>query len=96
LVDTSQRDTVNFEGAGNHEEATFELLEEHSPLSAEATSKDDDNSPRGQSGAQARGTMGFARLLGLGLNLSGIKTGCLVHGNKTLATVLGTADLMIK
>jgi hypothetical protein len=96
LVDTSQGNTVDLEGAGDHEKATFELLQEYSPLATEPTGEDDDNGARCQCGAKTWSTVGFAGFLGLRLHFGGVETRSLVYGNKTFAAVLGTANLIME
>jgi len=94
LVDTTEGNTVDLEGAVDQEEARLELLEEHDPPAAEATGEENENGSGGDVGAQ----LGGGGLLGLlvvdGGGLSLVEAAGLLQGHLALPTVLLASDLL--
>lgn len=92
LVDTSDGDTVDLEGAGDEQKTRFELLKEDNALATEAASEEDEDGTRGDVGLE----LGLLVDLAVGLGdtglLGGVEAGSLLGGDEALATVLGTLD----
>lgn len=61
-IDSSEGNTVDFERAGNEENALREVLQENHALTTETTSKKDKDGTGDKSGTGSRGTDGLANL----------------------------------
>ncbi len=61
-IHSSERYTVDFEGAGDEEDALREVLEENDTLAAEAAGEKDEDGTRLEGGAGFGGVDGFANL----------------------------------
>lgn len=92
LVDPAERDTVDLVGAGHKQQSALELLQEDDAPACEAASKEDEDGAGGDGRAQLRGLGVLAALLGLADVLSRVESWRLLGGDKTLATVVGTAN----
>lgn len=61
-IDSSQRDTVDLEGAGNEEDALIESLEENDALASESTSEENEDSAGLEGFSGGPGSDGLADL----------------------------------
>jgi hypothetical protein len=61
-VDAAERNTVDFEGAGNEENTLLEVLQQDDALATETTSEEDENGAGGEGWSGSRGANGFADL----------------------------------
>lgn len=62
VVDTTERHTVRLEGAGDEENALFELAQKHDALATESTRKEDEDGAGGERLAVFGGVCRLARL----------------------------------
>lgn len=92
LVNASQGNTVDLVGAGNQQQSTLQLLQEHNALSTETTSEEDEDGAGGDRGTEGGGFRGLAALLGYADIFGGVEAGSLVGGYETLAAVLVATD----
>jgi hypothetical protein len=62
VVDATERYTVRLEGAGDEENALFELAQKHDALAAESTREEDEDGAGGERFAVFGGVCRLARL----------------------------------
>lgn len=91
-VDSSERNTVDLEGAGDEQSAVLKRLEEDNSLASESASKENEDS----AGNKRRSDLGLVLDLGDGDlgGLGDVPLGGLLSGDGSATAVLGSSDLL--